>query len=262
MPVRIKEGDNSSDPRVISLDMYNEGRDNFTLHYYYTSAEASFGGQVIDIPWDNLQTAVDDYAGQTGTEPVDIALRFVHCFESGPAGHLYLRVQICKMVESAAPPPPGASKVYDLDTTGSLWYEIKNSMIHPTPDETLEGQVYLNEMYYKKEPQDTELQQLVTGPTKFVKNLVMPWGQEILQMYASNGTPENAGVNFAACSYMTSPERANVAWPHGMVIYLSDSAGVPMLDNDDYISLFHNKGADYASLCPPNCNVYILPDIS
>lgn len=261
MPVKIQIGDNSDDPRVIDLQEYYDGRDNFHLHYYYTSAEAAFGGQVVDIPWSGLQQAVEQYITATSTQPDDVALRFVHCFEPAPAGHLFLRMQICKLVPSQEPPPPGASQVYNLDTTGSMWYELKNGAINPTSDEALEGIVYLENFYYKTEPQSAEMQCLIDGPDKYVKNLVLPWGLEILEMYMQNGQPDGGGVHFAACSYTTTPEYANVMWPHGMVIYLSNSEGVPLLDNGNYLTIFHNKGADMSTLCPPHCGVYIAPDI-
>lgn len=259
MPVKIEVGDNSLDPRVISLEVLNDGKDNFEMHYYYTSAQAAFGGKVIDALWDDLNNAVQDYMNQTGAEEAEVALRFVHCFEPGPAGNLFLRLQLCKMISSPTPPPPGASEVFDLDTAGALWYEIKDGTINPTSDESLVGQVYFDDFYYKVEPQSQELLPLNGEPDKFVRNLVLPWADEILKMYDQNGQIEGAGVHFAACSYETSPERANVLWPHGMVVYLSDSNGNPLLDNNKYISVFHNKGADFGTLCPAQCNVYVAP---
>lgn len=261
MPVRIEIGDNSLDPRVISMEIYQDGRDNFDMHYYYTSAQAAFSGQVTDALWDDLNNAVQDYVNQTGVEESEVALRFVHCFEPGSDSQLFVRLQICKMVPSATPPPPGSSEVFDLDTNGALWYEIKNGAITTTPDESLFGQEYFDNFYYKVEPQSQMLEALNAVQDKYVRNLVLPWADEILKMYIQNGNPPGAGVHFAACSYETSPERANVLWPHGMVIYLSDSNGEPLLDDNNYISLFHNKGADFGTLCPPHCDEYIKPNV-
>src|SRR5688572_29475423 len=115
MPVKIEIGDDSTDPRVISLQSYEDGRANFTLHYYYTSAQAGFGGQVIEAAWNDLQAAITSFINATGVPENEIALRFVHCFNK-KAGELYLRLQICQMVSSAEPPPPGVATVYNLDT--------------------------------------------------------------------------------------------------------------------------------------------------
>ncbi len=255
MPVQLLSNDNSNDPRVISLEMYEDGRANFDMHYFFTQAQASFGGQVNSAPWDELQTAVEDYCTDTGVAPVEVALRFVHCFDDTDP-KLYQRLQICRMIPSAIPSGQNEA-VFDLDVNGAVWYEIKNGTIATTANQNLEGITYLHSMFYKVEPQLQEMERLADGPSKYVQNLVLPWGDEILQMYLENGSPENAGVNIAACSYTGTA--ANVEWPHGIVIYLSDSQGAAMLNDYNYISLFHNKGADFATACPPNCNVYIAP---
>lgn len=260
MPVRIRIGDTSSDPRVISLEAYENGRANFDLHYYYTMAQSSFGGQVIEIPWNDLQTAVDNFVSTAAVPENEVALRFVHCFDTATES-LYLRLQICQMVQSETPPPPGALMVYDIVTTNAVWYKIGEGTLTPAINQSLLGMEYLNNFYYKTEPQAAVMEQLTEGPDKYVKNLVLPWAQEVQLMYMENGSPENAGIHFAACSYTESREYSNVLWPHGMVIYLSNSSGEAMLDNDTYVSIFHNKGADMSTLCPPNCNVYIAPNI-
>lgn len=265
MPVKIEIGDNSDDPRVIDLEKYVAGRANFSMRYFYTAAQAPFDGEVIEIAWNDLQNAVQDFTSQTGTLPQNVALRFVHCFLPGLAGEadqLFLRLQICSMTPSAEPPPPGISQVYDLDNTGALWYEITNGSFAPTMDETLFGAAYLSNFYYKADPAAGIIEPLTNGPDVFVKNLVLPWANEVLLMYQNNGSPIDASVSFAACSYYSTPEHANVDWPHGMVVYLTDSAGHPMLDNNHYISIFHNKGADFATLCPPYCNQYLMPDLA
>lgn len=257
MPVQLTTGSGTpNDPRVITLEMFNDGRANFDLHYYYTAQQAVFGGQVNSVLWSDLATAVENYCTATGTAAADTALRFVHCFDD--QNHkLYQRVQICKMVP--APPTEGNEVVFDLDTVGSTWYEIKDSAVAATTDEMEEGPLYLQSLFYKIEPQMQTLERLADAPEKYVKNLVLPWGDEILQMYIDNGSPAGAGINIAACSY--SGTSANVAWPHGLVLYLSDSEGTPMLNDQDYISIFHCKGADMATMCPPYCNVYIPPSI-
>lgn len=266
MPVRIKKGDASSDPRVISLEEYNQGRHQFKEHYFYTAAESEFGGQNIDANWDDLQNAVANYITATGTPDSEVALRFVHCFDSIPGdptpGHLYMKMQICKMVLSAETPPPGMSQVYNLDTTGAMWYEIKNNVFTLIPGGSLDNTDYLDNFYYKPDPAGAGIEQLAAMPNKFVTNLVLPWQQEVQLMYLENNSPIGAGVHFAACTYhQPMPHYSNVYWPHGMVIYLSDSQGNCLNNHDDVICMFHNKGADLATLCPPRCNVYIAPNL-
>jgi hypothetical protein len=77
-------------------------------------------------------------------------------------------------------------------------------------------------------------------------------------MYLQNGSPANASVCFGACSFATAG-LGPVMFPHGMVIYLKNSNGEALLNNENYIVVFENKGCDVGTVCPPNCNVYILP---
>lgn len=258
MPVQIKSYDDSSDPRVINLEDYENGRANFSLHYYYTEMEAAFTRDVIDVPWNSLQAAVDNYVLETSVPENEVALRFVHCFDT--VNHaLYYRLQICQMVLSSTPPPPGTLAVYDLVTTGAKWYDVKNYTLSPTLHTSLGNAPYLNNFYYKDEPQATTMQRLMDGPGIYVKNLTLPWAQEIKLMYQENGSPVDATINFAASSYIEPPQYSNVMWPHGMIAYLKDSEGTLLLDDESYVSIFHNKGADLATQCPPNCNIYIMP---
>lgn len=259
MPVKIQIGDNSSDPRVISKAALQFGEQNFSLHYYYTHEQAAFGGTVIRTPWTNIENAVATYMQGSGTPEAEVAIRLVHCFNLSTTS-MYLRMQVCKMVPTPIPPPPNMQMVYDLDTANSLWYVITEEEFGETADHELFDQTYLDNFFYKLEPQHHHMERLIDGPTKFVKNLVLPWAAELKLMFEENGHPEAADVNFAACSYTEPlyPGHSNVEWPHGLVIYLSEGDH-DMLDNKTYIHIFHNKGADMSTLCPPNCNVYIAP---
>jgi hypothetical protein len=60
------------------------------------------------------------------------------------------------------------------------------------------------------------------------------------------------------CDISTPDARALIEWPHGVVVYLNQG-GVDMIDNNSYVSMFTNHGADFATLCPPNCDVYMPP---
>lgn len=260
MPVKITTVDNSTDPRVISLDAFKHGRANFSLHYFYTDTASEYTGDVIQIQWEALQNAVTNYMTVNSVPENQVALRFVHCFDLAQES-LYMRLQICRMVPSTTPPPPGTSMVYDLISTGAKWYEIKQDSFAPTVVTTMENTEYLNNFYYKEEPQAATMQVLSSGPAKYVKNLTMPWASEVKLMYEENGSPINAWLNLASCSYMESPVYSNVLWPHGLVLFLSDDTNDPYLDNDDSIVVFHNKGADMATVCPPTCNVYNAPAV-
>lgn len=257
MPVQLLTTDNSNgDPRVISLQEYIDGKANFSLHYYYTSEQSAFGGKTVEIPWVDLYNAVYTFYTANSIPANEVALRFVYCFDT-VSGEICYRLQLCRMIN---PHTEGEYTVYDLDDTVCAWYEIKNGLFNTTADHLLFGQEYLDNFYYKTEPQSMELECLNTGPGKYVKNIVFPWTEEIYKMYQENNSPQGGGVHFASCSYMhPGGQYSAVEWPHGMVIFLSDAQGQPLLDDQDYITMYHNKGADFGTPCPPSCDQYKEP---
>ena len=259
MPVKISPVSNSDNPEVITLEEYTLGRENFDMHYFHTASALPFDGKDFSIPWDDLNIAVNDFVTTAGVSLSDVCLRFVHCFDASNAT-LYLRVQVCTFYET--PITDHGKKLFALDTTNQAWYVIQQDNFAPTTDEALMGVVYFNSFYYSPVEGSEVLQRLSDGkPDKFVRNIVFPWESEILQMYIDNDTAEEGmNINFGACSYTHSnPGDESVTWPHGLVMYLSDADGNKLLDNDAYISIFHNKGADNGTLCPPVCNGYLKP---
>jgi hypothetical protein len=258
MPVKIVAL-TSTDPREITLDEYNQGRTNFDDHYFVlkNSIPVSFGGQDFYIPWADLENAVDNFCNQYFKDPEDVAVRLVHCYNSS-LDIIYMRMQICSMTEPGAGSLP--DNVQGLITIECAWYTIEAGTIQVTTDDQLSDEVYLSNFYYTNDDGNS-YQQLSAGPNTYVKNLVYPWAAEMLAMYESNGSPMNAMIHFAACSYVESPEASNVTWPHGNVLYLSVN-DVPLLDNDDYMVIFENKGADGGTLCPPKCDVYVDPYVA
>ncbi|MEZ5018486.1 MAG: hypothetical protein R2800_15605 [Flavipsychrobacter sp.] len=256
MPVKISPitGGNSSE--VITLNEYEQGRLHFDMHYFKSADALPFEGKDFNVLWDDLSNAVSQFTTMYAVPASDVALRFVHCFDIG-TNELYLRLQICTM------DPPIMKldhQFYPLNTTNEAWYEIRQGVFAPTPDKTLLGTEYFDRFYYKA-PNSEVLERLADGGLeKYVRNLVLPWEIEIERMYLDNGSPVGAFINFGACSYTeVIPGTEAVLWPHGLVLYLSDSTGGKMLNNEDYISIFHYKGADFATQCPPICHGYLKP---
>jgi hypothetical protein len=256
MPVKISSIA-SDDPRVISLDEYQFGRDNFRMHYYKApDAEISeFGGQDFTVPWSDFYQAVYDFYTSNNINPEDVALRFVHCYDQS-GNCLFLRMQICTL--GTPYNNPQGYQVFPLETTPCAWYELRNGAITITTDTTLKGVEYFDNMYYKADPGADEYQQLSDAVNTYVENLSYPWYTEIYQMYVDNNEPANADIHFASCSYTQPVMDPNVTWPHGSVMYLSEGSHI-YLDNEDYIVVFSNKGCDDGTPCPPNCNVYVNP---
>ncbi len=258
MPVRLQPESNAQDAMSISLDEYNQGRTNFTSHYYRSSCNTNFGGQDLQIPWDTLQTNVNNFIANNGT--TEVGLRMVYCFD-GATNALYLRIQICAMNELEASPG-----TFALVNINCLWYKVWNGTLIATPDTSLSNAAYLTSFYYCANPPctGTNVQQLATDTSAnlYARTITFPWTEEVLQMYIDNGSPTGAKLCFGATSYVhANSGESNIAYPHGLVLYLRSSAGQPYLDNYDTISVFHNKGVDYGTLCPSRCNVYVLPKV-
>lgn len=249
----------SDDPKEITYDEYIAGRTNFDNHYFVlnsSSEQVTFYGQDFYFAWADLQNAVSNYCNMYSINQEDVAVRLVHCFNS-TTSTIYMRMQLCKMVPGLTSTEGGlGTQEFLLVSDEEAWYEIGQSMIQLTGDHQLHDSVYLNDFYYSADLGSTPYVQLSTEPDIFVRNFTYPWYTEILAMYEANDNPMNAMIHFAACSYVVGPEASNVTYPHGNVLYLSVN-DVPLLNNDDYLVMFKNKGADNATLCPPKCNVYI-----
>lgn len=257
MPIKISPilGGNSSE--VITLDEYEQGRHHFDIHYFKSAEALPFEGKDFNVAWDDLSNAVNQFTSTYGVPASDVAFRFVHCFDIS-TNELYLRLQICTLN------PPIIKldhQFFPLNTTNEAWYELRQGSFTPTANHTLMGAEYFERFFYRT-PHTEVLEKLADGGTeKYVRNLVFPWQVEIEQMYIDNGCPEGAFLNFGACSYTeTIPGTEAVKWPHGLVMYLSDAAGNKLLNNEDYIIIFHYKGADAGTQCPPVCHGYLKPN--
>lgn len=259
MPVKLKSESNSSDAMSISLDEYNQGRANFKAHYYRTGCNPSIGGQDLQIPWVQLYNAVQTFI-QT-TYMTSVGVRIVYCYDV-TTNALNLRIQLCSMAQT---PQAQTTNTFALITTQCAWYKIQNGGLVTALDTNLYDTPYLTNLCYCPAPpcNGTNCIPLSTDTQSqnYARTITFPWQEEILQMYLDNGSPQGASICFGATSYThANSGDSNIAFPHGIVMYLKGVDGKAMLNNDqDTISIFHNKGADYGTLCPKYCNVYVFP---
>ncbi len=243
-----------TNPMVVTLDQFNNMRTYFQQRYFLSGCNTSFGGQDIQIPWSAFSTAVHNFMSASGCVATAVALRFVLCYDPN-ANALYLRMQICTMA------PSGTPNTYNLNTGTCAWYSISDAGLATTTVTDLYDQNYLDYFYYCDSPvcdPSTSINLASdTGATTYVRNVVFPWGQEVQKVFADDGLPTNASICFAAGSY--SKVSPSLADPHTLAIYLRDKNGTPLLDNVPYNQPFKNKAADVGTLCPPHCDMYILP---
>jgi len=244
----------ANNPMVLTLDAFNKMQANFQAHYFLSNCNSNFGGQDIQVPWNSFSLVVHNFITATGAMPDTVAMRFVLCYDTANNA-LYLRMQICTMT------PSGIKNQFNLDTTNSAWYTIENGSLAPTAITDLFDQNYLDNFYYCDsgacDPNTLVNLASDAAGAVFVRNLVFPWTHEIQKIHQNNGAPANAYLDFAA----VSPDKGStvLANPHSLAIYLCKHDKTPMLDNVAYALAFQMKAGDLATLCPPNCGVYILP---
>jgi hypothetical protein len=256
MPVKIVPTV-TDDPREISLTEFEQGRTNFEACYFAgdSTEDMDFRGQDFAFQFSDLNDAVTNFCTDHSIDPGIVALRFVHCYDSD-LDYLYMRMQICTLVNEEE--VAGRQK-FQLSTIASAWYEIRNGVFTATTTDDLEDTAYLNNFYYLNVPTDpNSLQKLADYPDKFVRNITYPWESEVLLMFQDNDSPAGAEIHIASCSYNEPVIDPNVTYPHGNVMYLSVGTH-DYLENGSSIVIFHNKGCDDGTPCPPNCNVYINP---
>lgn len=256
MPVKIVPTE-TNDPREISLAEYTLGCENFADHYYNSAnAGTEFGGKDFLVPWQPLQDAVNNYCLTNNIDPNFVANRFVLCYDQGTK-QLFLRMQILKMCDPTF--TAAGLEVYRLDDSVCAWYMLKENTFVETPDHTLKDEVYFNNFYYEDVMGSGNFVLLNSNPSTFVQNITYPWASELLLMYQNNNSPAGADIHFAAYSYVDPiPSTQIVTWPHGLVMYLSVGT-TKLLDNNNYLCVFENKGADNGTMCPPTCGVYVNP---
>jgi hypothetical protein len=260
MPVRIVS---VSDPSTfaVTADEVQEGIDHFNEHYTVSSF-SEYEGALYYVNWKQFRDCVRNYQLEfPSVEEENIAIRFVHAF-STVDNTLYMRMQICEMLLTTI--TIHSSPTYEiLDNGNSVWYDVKPDSITPTANTSTTDEEYLEAFVYMPTGTTAVTESLAEdGGFRFVRVLSYPWKNEILQLYVDNDEPDEnqTQIYFASASYTESlPGSTNVQWPHGLVMYLA-VAYEPMLDNDNYVSMFHYKGADMGTACPPDCNVYIAPN--
>jgi hypothetical protein len=204
---------------------------------------------------------VDEYKATFPTVPEsEIAIRFVHAYDIGTTT-LYMRMQICQMQLTSI--TEYASQIYEiLDNGNCLWFNVNAQSITECANTMLVDEQYLQSFKYMPTGTEEVSETLSEdGGFRFVRTITYPWEAEIKQLYSDNGSPDEneTQLYFASASYTEgAPGSAAVLWPHGLVMYLAVNY-MPLLDNDNYVSIFHYKGADLGTICPPRCNAYYMP---
>jgi hypothetical protein len=259
MPVKI---DNSGDPANFSVTATEvfQGIANFNIHYKERT-DAEYSGRDYTVSWADFSQCIATYMAQFPEVPEEkIAVRFVHCYHTA-TNTLYMRMLLCEM-ELTTITEYDCSVFQLLDNNYQLWFDVEENNITLCPEHTFQDEIYLNSFEYKATAVAEETEVLAEdGGFRFVRTLTYPWKEEIWRLWADNGAPAPSDtlLHFAAASYTEADGGdASVVWPHGLVMYLEVNGEV-LLNDNNYVSLFHYKGADLGTMCPPKCNSYVTP---
>jgi hypothetical protein len=245
-----------NNPMIVTLDRFTKMRENFMSHYFLANCNPNFGGQEIQVPWNSFSLAIHNFMNSTEVAPKNTAMRLVHCYDAAQ-NVLYVRMQVLAME-----PIQGEPRKFLLIEDPSAWYQLANGTIVPTTDTELYDNTYFDNFYYCNTPENCNPSTLAplsddADGTIYTRTVTVPW-LEMRQLFADNRRPANATLCIDASCRLTQND-PECTFQHGLVCYLRKHDGTPMLDNDEAVRPFQNKAADFGTLCPDNCGVYILP---
>ncbi|HXS37632.1 MAG TPA: hypothetical protein VN721_13090 [Flavipsychrobacter sp.] len=226
-----------------TLNDLNTSRSNFASHYS-VSGVAAFGQDIV-INWALFKTAVEVQGGIADIP--NIVLKFIHCYD--PLSHLwYLVMQVCHL----------ASNGKNIDQLGAR-FTLKSGLPPTASALTTDYDPnYFAHVLYNGTPVNKSVN---------VNYVVMPWICQIKDMSCENGLTSSAVANikFSCASFdytANVPASSLVAWPHTICAFMNTTTNGDYVNNNPVTgtsTMFVNRAADMASMCPPCCGVYSWP---
>jgi len=247
---------------VMNQNMVNEGRTYFTANYRDSNSNPSFLRD-LELSWDDFAAAVAQLNNIPNPVPEErLALRFIHRYNTN-TNCWYVTVQLC-FISGAPLPDPDPNRKYEsyqlvcydnyfdiLDGGVIAWNG--SAGLSGTVNERWAGDYFAN-VYYGNN-------KVVQGIN--VQSVTYSW--VVLQkLRTDNSDPQRPSdqlfsIVFSSSAYkavLPSPD-TDVEYPHCVISYMKYD-GVSCLDNG-FIRLgdFANKAADYNTVCPMRCNVFL-----
>lgn len=271
MPIQIISDDKSregliDDPRRVTQTGFYQGITDFNNNYKATGG-TPIGQTDIKVLWSKLKAHVDSFMVSNGLTNDEVGMEFIHCLQNDSEYYMVLRLcQFGPFVNNETTVVAGTPEAWfqldanitdgiqSLSETDQIVIDIiNNNYCDPT---------YESGIYYHQSGAGVCINTDATQAV-YVRSLMLPWSSEIKSMYYHNESPlitiTHIGFSVYTQDLSGQANRSNVDWPHGMVAYTVKNGSTAMLNDTDYISVFANKAADYASLCPPNCRKYSKP---
>lgn len=273
MPVKIidknqkgKE-DNPINPRVVNKDKLENSMTDFDDNYKAIGG-VPLRNVKIKVLWNKLKTFVENFMHQNNLNNDEVAMQFIHCLQNTDQYYTVLRLRkfdpLTGNYAMLSNPTPEAWFQLDANITDGIQALDQNdSIVQGIITKNYCNEAYQNGVYYHQSGVGVNIGQDVELKKSYVRSLIFPWHAEIETLYDQNESVHYNITHVVFCSYTQDlsgqPNRSNIDWPHGMVAYMVKNNTHDMLDDNNYITVFANKAADYASLCPPNCTKYTLP---
>lgn len=268
--------------RFITRNEVTIAQQAFREHYFAKEPAIAGGAissnfsDVFEADWkDFKRVIINECIGQIATSPDgtdsvvitanNLLLRFIFRYDL-PAANWYLTMQSCAMVHERN--DPGISKVvYDVYES-NIFHKIVNaySPIILDTNPTHFATNYFNNFYYSTDGGATtvNLTSDDSSHSKYVGNVLFPWDKEIKELAEDNDVydPTESQIvrlKFFSCSFQFSlpSSYAGIEWPHGVLLCINEN-GRDRLKNRDSVLSFCDLAANFGTMCPPNCFLYIV----
>jgi hypothetical protein len=220
----------------INLSQMTDGLTSFNSHYSVLGIQG-FAPDLC-VLWTDF---VDVVENQGGISPVnEIVLKFIHRFD-GTNWFLTMEVDQCDFSTGQI---IAIGKRFDITANG-----ISASNFQGNFDPAYFASVLFNGAQI--------------DPATYINSTTFPYYQQIKEMNCQNRLPNDNTIfiKFSSVTYDYSaqPKLSLVAYPHMVLPYMNSSVYGDYVNDTVYTSMFENKAADCASMCPPCCNGYDWP---
>ncbi len=244
---------------ALTQNAFNNARQAFANRYFLANGSTAFTSQ-FGVLWNAFNAAVNDIITSLGVSQDQVLLSFYHRYDTR-TNNWFLTMGGVIRSENPVGEIDG-NLVYDM-TPGTLRFDLKSDSVTPSLFTADADREYFDNFYYRNDmgeyiPLSSDLYH-----TQFVTCVQFPWEAEVKQLLTDNHADPNlqkVGIVFSSCSfdYPQPSEYANIQWPHTICLCLQIDSNI-CLDNTEYTGeKFRMKAEDFANLCPPSCNKFVL----
>jgi hypothetical protein len=248
-------------PLVLNKNMNDEGKFTFTYSYRDSNASPDFLTD-LTVNWETFQNKVLQL---NNLNPVDLdrlALKFIHRYNE-TTNRWFLTVQLCEIYGKPLPDADFMRRhesyllicrdlYFTINDNGTISEDGSNGLGGST--ESRYGVDYFNNVYYG-------VNRVVLG--RNVQCATYSW-YVIQKVYSDNQSaerPDNSlfSLCFTSSSYkaLLPSKNTYVEYPHCITLFMQYNSTNCLDGNDVVLGNFGNKAANYNSLCPKRCGLFL-----